>query len=127
MLKEIGVFLLKLTGFSVLLLAVHYYVLLQFFSGELYFPIWAIYCFNAVLVIGVYVVLRAYAKKQFGNMFKLFLITTLVKMVLVILFLLPLFLKKSQYTQVEVFNFFIAYFLFLIFETIALKTFLQKT
>ncbi|MGB5820137.1 MAG: hypothetical protein WBG90_11695 [Saonia sp.] len=125
--KEIGVFIIKLFGFSLLLFAVHYYVLLQFFSGQLYFPIWTIYCFNALLVLGVYLVLSFYAKKGRQNMFKLFLILTLVKMALVIVFLLPLFLKKSGHTQVEVFNFFIPYFLFLAFETIGLNKFLQKT
>jgi hypothetical protein len=127
MVKDIRGFLLKLAGFSVLLFLVHYYILLQFFSGVLYFPLWAIYCFNAAMVLGVYITLRYYSQIQPANVFKYFLLLTLIKMVLVVVFLLPLFLKKSAHTQLEIFNFFIPYFLFLIFEITGLTKFLQKT
>ena len=127
MVREIGSFLLKLLGFSLLLFLVHYYVLVQLFSGELYFPLWSIYCFNAIMVLGVYVILRYYSQKQPANIFKYFLLLTLLKMILVVVFLLPLFLKRSAHTQLEVFNFFIPYFLFLIFEIMALTKFLQKS
>ncbi|WP_411029435.1 hypothetical protein [Spongiimicrobium sp. 3-5] len=126
MIKEIGGYLLKLLGFSLLLFAVHYYVLFQFFTGILYFPLWEIYLFNAILVLAVYGLLRYYSDKN-QNMFKLFLILTTVKMVLVIVYLLPLFLKKSEHIQLEVFNFFIVYFVFLAFEILALNNFLQKS
>jgi len=127
MTKEIRAFLIKLAAFSIGLFFVHYYILFQFFSGELYFPLWTIYCLNAVMVFAVYVILRYYSTRKPGNMFRLFLILTMVKMGLVIVFLLPLFLKKSDHTQLEVFNFFIPYFLFLIFEIIGLNNFLQKS
>lgn len=126
MVKEIGIFLLKLLGLSLLLFSVHYYILLQFFSGELYFPLWTMYCFNAILVLAVYTILGYYHKKG-QNMFNLFLILTLVKMALVIVFLLPLFLKRSDHIQVETFNFFIIYFLFLGFEILSINSFLQKS
>ncbi|MEK6152805.1 hypothetical protein WIW50_06075 [Flavobacteriaceae bacterium 3-367] len=125
--KEMGVFLVKLLAFAGLLFAVHFYILLQLFSGTLYFPLWGIYLFNAALVLAVYVVLRWYAAQESKNVFKIFLMLTIAKMALVIIFLLPLFLKKSDHTLVEVFNFFIPYFLLLLFETIAINKFLQKT
>lgn len=127
MVREIGSFLLKLLGFSLLLFLVHYYVLVQLFSGELYFPLWSIYCFNAIMVLGVYVILRYYSQKQPANIFKYFLLLTLLKMILVVVFLLPLFLKRSAHTQLEIFNFFIPYFLFLTFEIMGLTKFLQKS
>ena len=127
MIKDIGGFLIKLLGFSLLLFFVHYYILAQFFSGELYLPLWAIYCFNAVLVLAVYLILRYYSEVQPSNVLKYFLLLTLLKMVLAVVFLLPVFLKKSAHSQLEIFNFFIPYFLYLFFEIMGLTKFLQKT
>ena len=120
-------FFLKLSGFSLALFAIHYYVLKQFFEGELVLPLWVIYTFNALMVFVVYSVLNHYSKQEDKDMLKLFLSLTIVKMGLVIVLLLPLFLKKSNYTQLEVFNFFIPYFLFLGFEIFGLNKFLQKS
>ena len=127
MIKDIGVFVLKLALLSLLLFLVHSYILFQFFEGELYFPLWTVYCFNAAMAIGVYAALRYYSEIQPQNILKLFLILTLLKMALAVVFLLPLFLKKSSHAQLEIFNFFIPYFLFLIFEILGLSKFLQKT
>ncbi|MEM7380381.1 MAG: hypothetical protein AAF361_04190 [Bacteroidota bacterium] len=127
MIKDISFFLLRLVLFSLILLAVHYYILIQFFSGELYFPLWTIYCFNAAMAFGVYSALRYYSEVQPQNILRIFLLLTLLKMVLAVVFLLPLFLKKSDHVQLEVFNFFIPYFLFLIFEIFGLSKFLQKS
>lgn len=125
--KEIGLFVIRLLSFSLLLFCVHYYILFQFFSTDLYFPLWTIYCFNGVLVLVVYLVLRYYANKIQKDMLKVFLGLTMLKMMLAIIFLLPLFLKKSDHVQLEVFNFFIPYFLFLSIEIISLNNFLQKS
>ena len=127
MIKDIGAFLLKLILLSVILFFVHFYILFQFFEGELYFPLWTIYCFNAAMAFGVYSTLRYYSDSQPQNVLKYFLILTLLKMALAVVFLLPLFLKKSAHTQLEIFNFFIPYFLFLIIEIMGLSKFLQKT
>jgi len=127
MTREIGAFAIKLVCFSLILFGIHYYIVLQFFSGELYFPLWAIYSFHATSVLVVYVVLSYYADKKPNATFKLFLGLTVLKMVLAIVFLLPLFLGKSNYTQLEVFNFFIPYFLFLTLETFGLNHLLRKS
>lgn len=127
MIKDIGIFLLKLTGFSLFLVFIHHYILSQSFTGELYFPLWTIYCFNALMVLAVYIVIRYYSTREMGNLMRIFLIMTLLKMGLSVVFLLPLFLNKSAHTQLEIFNFFIPYFLFLIFEITGLTKFLQKT
>ena len=106
MTKDIGSFLVKLLGFSLLLFFVHFYILSQFFTGELYLPLWSIYCFNGIMVLAVYLILRYYSKEQPANVLKYFLLLTLLKMVLAIVFLLPIFLKKSAHSQLEIFNFF---------------------
>ncbi len=125
--KSISNFILKLLGFSLALFALHHYVLMQFFDGELVLPLWIIYTFNALMVFVVYSVLNHFSKDKNKDMLKLFLSLTIVKMGLVIVLLLPLFLKKSDHTQLEVFNFFIPYFLYLGFEIFSLNKFLQKS
>ncbi|HZJ21273.1 MAG TPA: hypothetical protein VFD35_13105 [Pricia sp.] len=126
MTKAIGAFAIKLFGFSVILFLTHYYILSQFFTGRLYFSLWSIYCFHTVLVLAVYAILSYYKRKN-KDMLKLFLGLTVLKMALSIVFLLPLFLKKSDHTQLEVLNFFIPYFLFLMVEIMGLNSFLQKS
>lgn len=119
-------FLVKLIGFSLLLWAVHYYILKQFFTGDLQIPLWLVYAFNTVMVFLVFSVLRHYQDKG-KDMLKLFIGFTGLKMVLAIVLLLPLFLNRSEHAQLEVFNFFIPYFLFLAFEIFSLNSFLQKS
>ena len=125
--KEISIFAAKLLGFTAVLLFVHYYILSQFFSGTLALPLWTIYLFNTVLVLAVYIILRYYNQTKPSEVLKFFLILTTIKMILAVVFLLPLFLNKSEHTQLEIFNFFAPYFLFLIFEIFTLNKFLQKS
>ena len=92
--KNITNFLFKLLVFSLSLFAIHYYILHQFFEGDLVLPLWVIYAFNGLMVFVVYSVLNHYSKDENNDMLKLFLSLTIVKMGLVIVLLLPLFLKK---------------------------------
>ena len=124
--KETSSFILKLLIFAVILFGIHIYIISQFFEGNLYFPIWTIYTFNAVLVVIVFSVLNYQKNKGSDKMYQLFLGLTLLKMILAIVFLLPLFFGKSEHSQLEVINFFIPYFLFLTFEIFNLNKFLQK-
>jgi hypothetical protein len=123
MIKETMRFLVALVVFTGILFGIHFYILSQFFEGTLYFPIWIIYIFNAVLVFVVFSVIRFKAQQKSDK----FLGLTILKMVLAIVFLLPLFFEKSEHTQLEVINFFIPYFLFLAFEIFSLNRFLQKS
>ena len=125
--KSILNLILKLLGYSIALFGVHYYILSQFSFGELALPLWVIYTFNGVMVFIVFSVLKHYSKEKGNDMLKIFLILTIVKMALAIVLLLPLFLKKSDHAQLEIFNFFIPYFLFLTFEIFSLNQFLQKS
>lgn len=127
MTKETVSFLIRLLIFTVLLFGIHFYILIQLFTGSLFFPIWAIYLFNGILVLLVYLVIIFKSRKGSAKIYQLFLGMTISKMVLSMVFLLPLFLGKSDHAQLEVINFFIPYFLFLGFEIFSLSKFLQKT
>ena len=127
MIKEATSFIIKLIGFAVLLFAIHFYILSQFFDGTLHFPIWTIYVFNTVLVFLVFTIISYKNKEGSKKMYQLFLSLTIIKMILAIVFLLPLFLGKSEHAQLEVINFFVPYFIFLGFEIFSLNKFLQKS
>jgi hypothetical protein len=83
--------------------------------------------FNAVLVLAVYSIITYKNRQGSKKMYQLFLGLTVLKMILAVVFLLPLFLGKSAHAQLEVINFFIPYFLFLGFEIFNLNKFLQKS
>lgn len=127
MIKETISFTIKLVIFTLFLFVIHYYILNQFFDGILHFPIWSIYVFNAVLVLAVYSIITYKNRQGSKKMYQLFLLLTILKMILAVVFLLPLFLGKSSHAQLEVINFFIPYFLFLGFEIFSLNKFLQKS
>lgn len=126
MLKTTLSFALKLFGFSLLLCAIHYYIFFIFYSEiDLYIPIWGIYLFNLILVLIVFAIINHKATTDESKIYNTFLILTISKMALAIVFLLPLFAGKSENATVEVINFFIAYFLFLAFEIKMLDKFLK--
>tara|TARA_R110000772_G_scaffold81035_4_gene172554 strand:- start:356 stop:751 length:396 start_codon:yes stop_codon:yes gene_type:complete len=126
MLKEILNFAIKLLGFSLLLCAIHYYIYLNFYSEiDLYLPIWGIYVFNLVLVLLVFAIINHKAATDDSKVYNTFLVLTISKMALAIVFLLPIFMGKSENSTTEVINFFIAYFLFLGFEIKMLDKFLK--
>jgi hypothetical protein len=114
-------------GFSIVLFGIHYYILSQFFEGKLAIPLWLIYIFNALMVFVVISALKYQSKDKSKNLLSLFLILTAIKMALILVILLPVFLKKSAHLQLEVFNFFIPYFLFLTFEIFSLNKFFQQS
>ena len=124
--KKISSFLLSLIGFTIFLFLIHKYIIYQFFEGKLYLPIWSIYLFNAILVLIVFIILKNKSKDKTDKTLQLFLGLTMVKMILAVVFLLPLFFGKSDHSQLEVINFFIPYFLFLAFEIYSINKFLRK-
>ena len=127
MTKDIRNFFIGLIGFTAVLVGAHYYIIFLFFSDTtLYFPLWTIYLFNFTLVGIVYTIIRLKENKGKLNAFSLFLLLTLVKMALAVVFLLPLFSGRSDDSTLEVFNFFIPYFFYLSFEIISLNNFLKN-
>ena len=120
-------FIIKLLALTALLCGVHYYIFLNFFSEiELYLPIWSIYAFNGVLVLLVFLFINHKVSNGSKNVLNIFLVLTTVKMLLAIVFLLPLFLGKAENSKIEAFNFFIPYFFYLAFEIASISDFLKK-
>ncbi|MGB0949144.1 MAG: hypothetical protein ACPGU0_03440, partial [Marinirhabdus sp.] len=61
------------------------------------------------------------------TVYQTFLIATLIKMVLAVIFLLPLMYGKTVHSKIEAINFFLPYFFFLGFEMYNLNKFLKET
>lgn len=120
-------FLLQLLIASVLIFGVHSYLLHYFVNQTpLFFPIWQIYTFHFVITALIYGLINYKYSQKKTEVFNLFLVGTFLKMILAILFLLPLLLSEFENKKPDVFNFFIPYFLFLAFEVISITKFLQK-
>lgn len=120
-------FLVGLFIFTGILYVVHYSIFYNFFSEiTLYIPIWSIYCFNSVVVLVVYSIIKNKTKKESKKGYNAFLLLTFIKMILAIVFLLPLFSGESTNTKTEVINFFIPYFFFLTFEILAINKLLKS-
>lgn len=125
--KQMSTFLVKWLGFTALVLGVHYYIFETFFAElQVYFPLWSIYLFNAGLVLVVFFIINYQVSRGSTKTYNLFLILTISKMALAIVFLLPLFAGKSEHPIPDVINFFIPYFLFLGFEIFQLNNFFKK-
>jgi hypothetical protein len=121
-------FLLQLIGMSVLLFAVHSYLFHHFVKEvNLFFPLWQIYTFHLIVALAIYTIINYKFHTGKKDIFNLFLVMTLFKMVLAILFLLPLILSDFENKKPDVFNFFIPYFVYLFFEVITISKFLQKS
>jgi len=126
MIRDIIIFSAKLAAVAAILFLAHWYIFEQLYSKAPYFPLWKVYLFNAALVLGMYFLLRYYGSRKPNSVLKIFMLLSVLKMAFVIVFLLPLFLGRVENAQVEVINFFIPYFVLLIFEIFALNKFLQK-
>ena len=110
-------FIVQLISISLVLFGVHSYLAHYFFhTTSLFFPLWHIYLFHFFVTIILFSVLNYKYKSGQKNIFNFFMGLTLLKMILAVLFLLPLLVSDFEYKQADVFNFFIPYFLFLSFE-----------
>lgn len=121
-------FVLQLVGLSVLIFGIHSYLLFHFAKEIIFFfPIWHIYAFHIIVTLIVYTLINYKFSSGMKDVFVLFMGMTLFKMLLAILFLLPLILSDFEDKVPDVFNFFIPYFLYLFFEVLGLVKFLQKS
>ena len=120
-------FLLQLIGVSALVFGIHSY-LTYYFAKEIifFFPVWQIYTFHFIVTLSLYTIVNYRFSLGKTEVFSVFMIMTILKMTLAILFLLPLILSEFENKIPDVFNFFIPYFLYLFFEVFALTKFLQK-
>ena len=111
---------------ALVLIAIHQYLIFQFFDGQLVIPVWLIHVFNAALVMIMYLVLLKQVRSGQKKIMYLFFGLTLLKMLLILVFLSPLVLKDAEYMQLEIINFFIPYFLYLALEISCIYKFLVK-
>lgn len=120
-------FVLQLVGVTIILFAIHSYLLYHFAKNiTFFFPIWQVYAFHMVITLLFYSIINYKYSSGQKEIFNLFMVLTFIKMFLAILFLLPLLLSDFENKQPDVFNFFVPYFLYLFFEVFALTRFLQK-
>lgn len=125
--KREGAFLVLLSLFTVLLFAVHWYISHHFFSAkELILSLYTIYAFHFLTVLIVYTVVNYRFSSGKKEIFPLFMGATLFKMILCLVFLLPVLLNPNENATLEVFNFFIPYFLYLAFEIVTITRFLKE-
>ena len=121
-------FIIQLLVASILLFAIHAY-LIHYFAGDtvFFFPVWQIYAFHILVTFLLFTVINYKYSRGSTQIFNTFMVSTFLKMILAILFLLPLLLSDLENKQPDVFNFFIPYFLFLFFEVYTLTAFLSKS
>lgn len=121
-------FLFQILVLSAVVFGIHGY-LLSYFGTELklFFPIWQIYVFHLGVTTLFYSVINYRFSQGQTDIFVLFMACTLTKMLLAILFLLPLILSDFEKKQPDIFNFFIPYFIYLGFEVYSITKFLQKS
>jgi len=125
--KRQTTFIFQLIAASIILFGIHSY-LLHYFADKtvIFFPIWQIYLFHIVVTFLLFTVINYKYSKGSTQIFNTFMISTFLKMILAIVFLLPLLMSDFENKQPDVFNFFIPYFLFLFFEVYTLTAFLSK-
>jgi hypothetical protein len=120
-------FLIQNIVLTLVLLGIHSYLLSHFVDSINYIiPIWQIYIFHFAVTTILYSVINYQYSRGKTEIFNLFMGFTFLKMILAIVFLLPVLLSNSEHKQPDVFNFFIPYFLYLFFEVYSLTSFLQK-
>ncbi|WP_117881513.1 hypothetical protein [Aureibaculum luteum] len=123
--KRQGSFLLKLLFFTIVLFAVHSYLIHYFYDGNLFFPLWQIYAFHCLVTFAIYGIINYKHSEGNTQVFNIFMVSTLLKMIIAIVFLLPLLLSDFENKKPDVFNFFIPYFLFLAFEVLYISDLLK--
>ena len=120
-------FLFQLTLVSGLIFATHNYIEHYFFKEVIiFFPLWHIYVFHFVTIAIIYSLINYKNSQGKTVVFNLFMGGTVIKIILAILFLLPLFISDLENKQTDVFNFFIPYFIFLAFEVYSINNFMPE-
>jgi hypothetical protein len=120
-------FLTQVLIVSLLLFAIHSYLLFHFTKDAVFFsPLWQVYAFHIIVTSTLYSIINYRYSSGKTDVFNLFMVVTFLKMALAIVFLLPLLLSDFENKQPDVINFFLPYFLYLFFEIYSLTKFLQK-
>ena len=120
-------FLVQVIVVTLVLLGIHAYLLSHFAKNSNYLiPIWQIYMFHFTVTTVLYSVINFKYSRGKTEIFNLFMGFTFLKMILAIVFLLPVLLSDIEKKQPDIFNFFIPYFFYLFFEVYSITRFLQN-
>jgi len=112
---------------SAILFFIHYSLIENFSTNSvLIIPLYKIYLFHFIVTIFLVCTINYKYFQGNENIFNFFIILTLIKMVLAMVFLLPLILSVSKNKTAEVFNFFIPYFFYLAYEVFSITKNFQK-
>ena len=108
---------LSILLFSVGILLLHY-ILDEFTGIVTYYTLTSIYAFHIISALLVMGIIHWVYKKSKDHTGFAFMGTSLLKMLAAVIFLLPSFLADAKPDFGNILNFFIPYFLFLIFEAV---------
>jgi hypothetical protein len=93
---------------------------------SLILSLYKIYLFHFIVTTIVIIVVNHKNLQKGSNVFNVFMLFTLVKMLLALVFLLPIFLSDLKTRNYDVVNFFIPYFIYLAFEVFVIIKPLQN-
>jgi len=119
-------FFIQLILITVILFGIHSYLIYHFSNQAIFFPIWQIYLFHFIVTLALYTLINYKYSQSTTKIFNAFMLSTMFKMILAILFLLPLLLSSFEDKIPDVFNFFIPYFIFLTFEIYSITSLLKE-
>ena len=106
--------------FAVIFFAIHYYIDANFFANIFFYEVWQIYAF-LVSATAITFIAVGYVQKNLPDKTGFtFMGLSLLKMGAAIVFFIPLLQSGVEDRTGDILNFFIPYFLFLIFEVIYL-------
>ncbi|MFP2997948.1 hypothetical protein ABN763_18700 [Spongiivirga sp. MCCC 1A20706] len=118
-------FMLQLVIGAALLYLLHIYLLNALMpEKEFVIPLWNTYLFHTITVLIVYSIVNFRFSNGKTQVFNAFILLMILKMILVVVFLLPLFLSEIPHKVGDAVNFFIPYFVFLAFEVYSINQFL---
>ena len=119
-------FYFRISTISLIVLFFHYIIINFIISTEFIIPLWKVYGFNFASLSAIYLGLLINFKYKVFNHLYLFVFETILKMIIAIIILSPLFSIDNSALIFEVLNFFFLYFIFLIIEIISLRNILSK-
>jgi len=119
-------FYFRISTISLIVLFSHYIITSFIISPEFIIPLWKVYGFNFTSLSLMYLGLLINFKHKLFNHLYLFVFETILKMIIAIIILRPLFSIDNSALIFEVLNFFFLYFIFLFIEIISLRNILNK-
>lgn len=119
-------FYFRISTISLIVLFFHYIIIHFIISAEFIIPLWKVYGFNFASLSAIYFGLLINFKYKVFNYLYLFVFETLLKMIIAIIILSPLFSIDNSALILEVLNFFFLYCIFLFIEIISLRNVLSK-